>query len=193
MNHFLTIALFALFIQNAYPQGSACFDIPVAGLYLANPMISGNNSDLFVSSGNGLFLTADDCKTWTQLSKGDSVCPWLNGLVVTKQNHIIGNFVFEKNIYRTTNMGKDWQKLPIANFFFSFAGDTTGTLWAVSDNGIYKSKDEGTSWGKVCINESFYSQVCVSKQNDVYALAGEKIYVDEMKESNYSKILLKRG
>lgn len=176
MKYLYISVFFLLSIQNLFSQDSAWYYVPVPTAYLATVIKSGNNNDLYVSSPHGVFLSNDDCKTWKQLSKADSICPWLWDLAITKNNYIIGR-ASEKKILLTTNLGESWQIINTINEFYNLVNDTLGNLWGRAQDGIYKSSDYGYTWQRQNIDETIFGQICISKTNDIYVLAGQSIYL----------------
>lgn len=186
MKLFYTCMFFLLLSQNVFSQDSAWNYVPIPTVYIVNAIQSGNNNDLFVSSSQGVFLTNDDCKTWTQLSKADSICPWLWEIVITKNNYIIGN-AHNQKLYITTNMGSSWKMKNTQFDFYNLAGDTTGTLWVTTQSGLYKSSDYGDTWQRQNIDEANFSQISISKQNEIYVAAGQNIYLSTNNGSDWIK------
>lgn len=174
---YLYISVFFLILsQNLLPQDSAWYYVPVPFTNYIVDITSGNDSDLFVSAKNGLFVTRDNCKSWEQLSKADSVCPMLFDLVITKNHYIIGR-IYDKKLFQTTNLGVTWNTINSDYQFFNLLKDTSGNLWGRALEGIYKSLDYGYTWQRQNINETYYYQICISNNNEIYVLAGSNIYL----------------
>lgn len=171
-----TCALLLILLQNAFSQDAAWNQVPIPAAYTVSYITSGKNSEMYISTSQGIFVTTDVCKTWQQLSKADSICPWLWELVVTKQSYIIGKAT-NQSLYLSTNRGGVWQKITPPIGIYELVADTTGALWAKSSDGVYKSNDNGYNWKKIPISEPYFAQICISKQNDIYINSTQSIYV----------------
>ena len=123
--------------------------------------ISAVGEVLLASTADQRHRSTDNGQTWTELSSGDSELFMTNNLPVVGVDEATFYKVSLFGIRRTTDGGKSWHLL-----IDGMAGTRLKDLVAVNDrlyahNGyaVYQSTDEGTSWKKISITESFTGKV----------------------------------
>jgi hypothetical protein len=186
MKYLITFTFFLVLIQKGFPQDSAWYYVPFPKVYNISSMVSQKDSSLFVSTSSGLFVTNDNCETWEQLSKADSACPWMFDIVINRQNYIIGS-THDDRICISTNMGQSWQVKNVGMTFSNLAIDSSGTIWGVAP-ALYKSTDNGRNWEMFDIGDNYFSDVVISKQNDIYLCAGKFLYLSADNGLTWQKI-----
>jgi len=123
--------------------------------------ISAVGEVLLASTADQRHHSTDNGQTWTELSSGDSELFMTNNLPVVAVDETTFYKVSLFGIRRTTDGGKSWHLL-----IDGMAGTRLKDLVAVNDrlyahNGyaVYQSTDEGTSWKKISITQSFTGKV----------------------------------
>ncbi len=123
--------------------------------------ISAVGEVLLASTADQRHRSTDNGQTWTELSSGDSELFMTNNLPVVAVDETTFYKVSLFGIRRTTDGGKSWHLL-----IDGMAGTRLKDLVAINDrlyahNGyaVYQSTDEGRSWKKISITESFTGKV----------------------------------
>lgn len=108
------------------------------------------------SSGGTVWKTTDHGVSWGQLAPIPDSDPLL-GMSITASGHIIVS-VFTKGMSVSTDGGLTWERrnTGISNYNLrQNLVDKSGAVWVASENGLYRSTNEGLEWVRVKIG-AFY-------------------------------------
>lgn len=118
--------------------------------------VSGNN--IFASSHNGVFLSTDNCASWSLISDGQfsTALLWVNSLAVYGSKLFAGTI---EGVYLTENNGSTWTFLansphyPVYSLVFSGNNLYAGIYLNDTAGGVYVSGNFGADWQE--INQGF--------------------------------------
>ena len=115
---------------------------------------------LLASTAAQRYSSTDNGRTWTELS-GDPNLFMINSLPAVAVNETTFYKVSPFGIRRTTDGGKSWPLLidGMAGTRLKDLVTFNDRLYAHNGHAVYQSTDEGTSWKKISITESFTGKV----------------------------------
>ena len=115
---------------------------------------------LLASTATQRYSSTDNGRTWTELS-GDPNLFMINSLPAVAVNETTFYKVSPFGIRRTTDGGKSWPLLidGMAGTRLKDLVTFNDRLYAHNGHAVYQSTDEGTSWKKISITESFTGKV----------------------------------
>lgn len=130
---------------------------------------------LFVSSGNGLYASADDGENWEQIGDGlDGAI--INCSIVDADGTIFAGTTM-KGLYRSTNHGVSWECINTSSidsmYIRTMAMSSNGSIIAGPlYGGLYVSHDKGTTWTKVTngFTGTFPQMIDISNDGSVFVL-----------------------
>ncbi len=140
------------------------------------------NGNIFVGITGGVYISTDNGATFQQSDAG--LTNTMNNVIRVHPNGYIfaGTFPMSgtplSGIYRSTNNGVNWTVAQNGftytfNNVLDFAFDTSGYIYAASNDNVYKSTNLGNSWFRSntgITNPQIYS-IAVDRQNN-YVYAG---------------------
>ncbi|MBN1351431.1 T9SS type A sorting domain-containing protein [candidate division KSB1 bacterium] len=120
-----------------------------------------SNDHIFAGSSTfGIFRSTNHGESWSQVNSGlpitegvyDDFCPSVNTLAVNSNGDILAGLADGAGIFRSTNNGNTWTEgnVGITDIVVNeFAAQSSGTVFAVTLGGIFRSIDKGTNWQKI--------------------------------------------
>ncbi len=144
------------------------FDINISFYTFA----SDNQKNLFAGTSNGVYLSTDRGLNWIQKSKGLPIASVFS-LFKSSKGILYAGLFPAKGVFKSTDNGENWfpasENIPNANVY-EFAEHPDGTLYIGTNEGIYKSTNQGNSWHK--INTGFKGSAVLTIQTNGVIYAG---------------------
>jgi hypothetical protein len=131
-----------------------------------------------VTAQSGIWRQQTSMRGITPLTFHSNATTWLVG--------------FTGGMMRSTNGGRDWTQVLIANHIFDILEAGTNTLYAASFDGIYRSSDGGSTWslwknGQFGTNWTAVYQV-ESFNNQLYAGTGQGVWVSPDFSTTFTQV-----
>ena len=125
--------------------------------------------------GKGAWLSENSGESWRQIFNGSIVYD----IALDPQNKGIVCLSDGTNVYRTLNLGKDWQQIYLETrkeiYITALQFDPTNNLiiyLGTSNGEIYKTFDGGESWQKIGETENIVRKILVNPKNTKIVYAG---------------------
>jgi hypothetical protein len=148
-----------------------------------------DDGTLYAGSGNTLYKSADQGKTWQSLLTFSGTSAGINCVFINKLNYVFVSPTSDATslgLWRSTNAGLSWTKVSTLSpgcSIFTMAQDSNGNLFAgiyttgsVGNATILKSTDNGAHWTTVYYDSHARHIHCVTvdlANNYIYAAVGD--------------------
>jgi hypothetical protein len=147
-------------VEHCEAQWQQCDGI--YGGYILSLAISGNN--IFAGSDyNGLFLSTNNGKSWTQTALKDKK---VYSLAISG-NNIFAGCEYNQGVYLSTNNGNSWTQTGLnVHDVYSLAISGNNIVAGCSNNqGVYLSTNNGQNWTQTGLNNKSVNSVAISGNN----------------------------
>jgi photosystem II stability/assembly factor-like uncharacterized protein len=165
-----------------------------AGNLLAVGTTQGNDLPVWraIQTGNGggpFFKSTDDGLTWSPSGAGMAgTGAW--SIMSAGRPTVLYTAPLGGNLYRSDDQGATWRGRPAIG---DLAIDplTPSTLYAVRDDGAYKSTDAGASWSRLPLEELSLLQVAIApgSASNVYVSSSRRVFHSANGGATWSRIL----
>jgi len=108
-------------------------------------------STLYAGTLEGAFKSTDGGKAWSRLTNGLTSQDIKTIKVHPQENNWVFCGTWGKGLFRSSDYGQNWQSAWPAGpdpriYAVNVASGNPSTLWAATENGLYKSADKGLTW-----------------------------------------------
>lgn len=133
-----------------------------------------------------LFRSTDEGESWTQIRLDSTIFLNAYAPMVSSSSGVIFMPAFfdgECGLIKSADDGLSWQKISVLSNYYAIYGITErvpGEIIAASSYGdIYRSTDNGTSWGKVVSSSKESELVCIAsdRRGNSYAVGDTSIFI----------------
>ncbi|MBI1807586.1 MAG: hypothetical protein HYR76_11100 [Ignavibacteria bacterium] len=142
--------------------------LPFSGAGYTTATVAGPNLFIVVGPG-GAYLSTDYAVTWTNsLAIGGAAIDYgrSNKLVMG----VSADRSVEGGVFVSSDLGQHWSNLGLAGkFITSVSSDTTGTIFATTDFGIYRHKAGADTWEYVGPISKFFDKIIVTSSDEEIA------------------------
>ncbi len=152
------------------------WNVKNTGLPLTYPkeMFTKSNDKIFMLSGNRIIYSSDQGNSWerrdTQFSNSNII-----SLAENNNNELFCG-LYQGGLYRSTDEGINWNQVDLGNDYITpklfICDDSGGIVFLSSDNKIYRSSDNGSTW------------------NIVFDFIGQGILIDEINVTDDGSIYI---
>lgn len=113
--------------------------------------VTTTNSAIYASTASGIYKSSDAGETWQPLNTGIQQNPIVS--LLSLKNGLVFAMTHSGNIFKSADNGLSWSAagVPVNNVSsgLSLQADQIGNLYAIVNNKIYSSTDNGTNWNRL--------------------------------------------
>ncbi len=113
-------------------------------------LTTGTSDGVYAGSEyHGVFRSDDQGASWTPRSAAAMGLPGIEDLALAPLSGDLFLAAGGAGMYRSTNDGSDWEECNnglLGNLVHAVAGDTSGRIYAATEDGMYASIDDGATW-----------------------------------------------
>jgi photosystem II stability/assembly factor-like uncharacterized protein len=151
---------------------------------------AGNNTYLSTNAA-GVFKSSNDGDSWFPVNNGITAANVLD--IIISNDSTLYAASWSNFLQRSIDKGETWQTMSNGftnSYFYSIIEDTSGTLIAGTDQGIFRSTNKGTSWQQTATAGNNYSyRLHKDRQNRIYSMNyGNGIYRTSNKGNSWTRI-----
>jgi photosystem II stability/assembly factor-like uncharacterized protein len=131
--------------------------------FRVNAIASYKDRFFYVGLESGLICSNNSGQTWNQVLDGE-----IQSVAVNSLGHAFASR--GGDLYRSTDMGQTWEKKLVALYRIVLRIGPNDELYALSENGLYLSIDNGENWSKLYgyTHDIYSSSMAISEEGVVF-------------------------
>lgn len=150
---------------------------------------------LYAATANGVFRSADGCKTWAPRKTGLPARAIVLSLGIDPAGRYLYAGVAGAGVYRSPDQGGHWVRatsgVPQTVLTLGFDPRSPSVVFAGTPIGLYRSVDRGHRWGRVrgdVINRPVVGFGFQALTGDAYAATPEKVFVSSDRGVTWARV-----